>query len=172
MNTLQDMIINKINRRENEKRDLSPLYADRELMNRILSEITASFAGLVDYVASPESLGFILGSMAAERLGIGFVPIRNKDLYGLNPADAISAPYIDHRDEPRALQIRTGMIPKGSRVLLVDDWVETAATIHACTAIIEDSEARVSGIAAIGATCNEKTDNLLKTGQLVCAIVR
>ncbi|MBQ9156296.1 MAG: hypothetical protein IJ137_05905 [Eubacterium sp.] len=170
MNTLQDKIIRKISRKANEKRDLSPLYADRELMEQILEEITASYAGQVDYVASPESLGFILGSMAAARLKVGFIPIRNRNLYGLSPTDAISAPYIDHRDEPRALQIRTGMIPKNSRVLLVDDWVETAATIHACAAIVEDSEAKVAGIASIGATRNEKTSHLLQSGQLKCAV--
>jgi len=171
VNNLQDKIIEKINRNANEKRDLSSIYADRELLNRILEEITASYADQVDYVASPESLGFILGSMTAAKLGVGFIPIRNRDLYGLDPTDSISAPYIDHRDEPRALQIRTGMIPKNSRVLLVDDWVETAATIHACAAITEDSEAKVAGIASIGATRNEKTDHLLKSGQLKCALV-
>lgn len=170
MCNLQKRIIEKINRQKSEKRDLSLLYGDRELMEQIIDEITAPYAGRVDYVASPESLGFILGSMAAVKLGVGFIPVRNKDLYALSPEDALSAPYIDHRNRPRALQVRNGMIPSGSRILLVDDWVETAATIHACAAIVEDADAKVVGIAAIGAEYNDKTRGLLESKQLKCVI--
>lgn len=171
MSNLQKQIIEKIQRTNARKRDLGLLYGDRELMEQIIDEITAPYAGKVDYVASPESLGFILGSMAASRLGVGFIPIRNKDLYALNPEEALSAPYIDHRNCPRALQVRNGVIRSGSRILLVDDWVETAATIHACEAIVEDADAKVAGMASIGASYNEKTKGMLETKQLICVAV-
>lgn len=171
MCSLQKRIAEKINRKDGRKRDLSQIYGDRELMEQIIDEITAPYVGKVDYVASPESMGFILGSMVAAKLGVGFIPIRNKDLYALNPEDSLSAPYIDHRNRPRALQVRNDVVRAGSRILLVDDWVQTAATIHACESIVEDAEAKVAGIAAVGADYNDKTRGMQETGQLKCAVV-
>ena len=171
MGNLQNQIIENIERSKARKRDLSRLYSDKTLMEQIIDEITAPYEGKVDYVASPESLGFILGSMAAARLGVGFIPIRNKELYALDSELALSAPYIDHRNRPRTLQVRNGIIPAGSTILLVDDWVETAATIHACGAIVEEADAKVIGIAAIGAEYNDKTKEMLESGQLKCAAV-
>lgn len=171
MSTLQDQIKDKIRQQKGEKRDLNLLYGHQDLMEQILERIVSEYAGKVDYVASPESLGFILGSMAAAKLGVGFIPIRNKNLYGLEAKDGRTAPYIDHRDLPRALQVRNGMIPSGSRILLVDDWVETAATIFACASLVEDAGADVIGITSIGASRNAKTDDLLQSGRLSCIVI-
>ena len=58
------------------KRDLLPLYANSEAVDVLIKYLAEPFRGKVDYVCSPEPLGFIVGSMLARELGVGLVVIR------------------------------------------------------------------------------------------------
>lgn len=147
-------------------RDFRPVYADPEAMSGIVSVLAEPFRGKVDYVASPESLGFILGSALARELGTGFIAIRSGDHFRTITDELLSASYIDHRDMPRSLIVSRGLIPAGSRVLLADDYVETAATIQACIALLEESDAEVAGIAALGANYSGAAKGVVDSGLL------
>lgn len=148
------------------RRDLCAIYADRERFDALVEYLADLYRGKVDYVASPESLGYILGSAVAASLGIGFIPMRNGEHSYLYEDDAIKASYIDHRDTVRTLKIRKGSIPAGSKILLADDWVETAATIHACRIIVEEAEAKIVGIVSIGKTKGSAAQELEEMGLL------
>lgn len=152
------------------RRDICTIYSDYELMTAITDSIVEEFKGKVDYVAAPESLGFILGSRISAVMGVGFIPIRNGDISVLAPEDAIRASYIDHRDKVRSLQVRKSNLQKDSRILLVDDWVETAATLHACTNILEEASVSLAGVAAVGCDLNENTQKMLDDHTLFCLI--
>ena len=58
------------------KKDLLPLYADKEALGALVTYLAEPFRGKVDYVCSPEPLGFIIGSMLARELGVGLIVIR------------------------------------------------------------------------------------------------
>ncbi|MDO4976546.1 MAG: phosphoribosyltransferase family protein [Eubacteriales bacterium] len=150
------------------RRDICTIYRDNELMNIIIDELAAPYRGKVDYVAAPESLGFILGTYLSAALGVGFIPIRNGNIAVLQADDAIRASYIDHRDTARTLQVRKSNLPKDSKVLLVDDWVETGSTLHACRDILDEAGAKCVGIAAIGCNINERSKEMLEQGILFC----
>ena len=154
------------------KRDVCPVYHDRQLMEEAVQALAEPFRGKVDYVAAPEALGFILGSMLAAELEVGFIPLRNGTISVLNEQDAIRASYIDHRDRVRSLQARKSSFPEGSRILLADDWVETAATMQACKTIVEEADCIVAGITSLGCNVNPGTDSMIQKGQLYCLCSR
>lgn len=158
--------------KEGQKRDLCPLYKDAAQMNQLVSYLAEPFRGKIDYVAAPESIGFILGSMIARELGVGFIPIRNASLSYLEDNDKIYAKYIDHNDRVKTLHVRKSNFPGKSRILLVDDWIDTAATMQTCTTIVEEADGKVCGIAAIGVVVSDATREKIASGYIHSLIQR
>src|ERR1700693_184365 len=66
-----------------------PVFYDATLFARVVAEMAAPFAGLIDKVAGVESRGFVLGAAVAARLGVGFVAIRKSE--GLYPGETLTA---------------------------------------------------------------------------------
>lgn len=153
------------------KRNLLPLYADVTALQALITFLAEPFRGKVDYVCSPESLGFIIGSMLARELGVGFVAIRRNRQFPARPEEQLMASFIDHRDQVTFLSTGRSLLPKGSRVLLADDWIETAATSQACMNIIEDAGCRLAGIAAVGADYHSAARDLIDSGTVRCVVV-
>ena len=151
------------------KRDLLPVYADSEALDTLVKYLADPFRGKIDCVCAPEPLGFIIGSMLARELGVGLVVIRRNQQFLIDPAEQVSASYINHRDKVTTLITERELLPPGSRVLLADDWVSTAATISACTNMIEDAGCKVAGIAASGADYESAAKGLIDSGSIVCA---
>ncbi|MCI1304971.1 MAG: hypothetical protein LKG40_01940 [Lachnospiraceae bacterium] len=166
MENLRKLIGQCIPEGDSSFRDFRPIYADPEAMTLIVKALAEHWRGKVDFVASPESLGFILGSSLARELGVGLIAIRSGDHFRVVTDELLSASYIDHRDMPRSLIVDRGLIPEGSRVLLADDYVETAATIQACIALIEEADASVAGIAALGANTDGAAKSVIDSGLL------
>ncbi|MCK5333982.1 MAG: adenine phosphoribosyltransferase, partial [Candidatus Aenigmarchaeota archaeon] len=71
--------------------DVTTLFKDAKA-NRFVVEKTIEHCNgqKIDLVAGIESRGFILGGLIADKLGVGFVPIRKK---GKLPAEVISETY-------------------------------------------------------------------------------
>ena len=157
---------------DTRSRNLLPLYKDYRNMKEVVSCLAEPFRGKVDYVASPEPLGFILGSMLSMELGVGFIALRK---YQMNPQDSkdlLVAPYINHRDEVTTLAVEHDMIPEKSRILLADDWIQTAATIQAGMTLIEEAGAELAGIAAIGADHDSAAAGMIDDGRIHCVYLK
>lgn len=150
--------------------DICALQRDRDLTDRLISALAESFRGKADYVAAPESMGYIVGSLMARELGIGFLPIRNAERTRLTEDDRILASYIDHHNHVKSLAVRKSTFPEHKRILLADDWVDTAATMQACTTIIEEADCTLAGIAAFGAGSTDITRSMISSGRLTCII--
>lgn len=148
------------------KRDLLPLYADGEAMKKLVAYLAEPFRGKVDCVCSPESLGFILGSMLAYELGVGLVVIRRNRQFMVDPKEQVTASYINHRDQVTTLITERCLLPAGSRVLLADDWMSTAATVQACSNMIEDTGCKVAGIAAVGVNYRSAAKDMIDAGHV------
>ncbi|WP_457606756.1 adenine phosphoribosyltransferase [Nitratifractor sp.] len=94
----------------------------------------------IDYVAGIDARGFIFGSVLADRLGIGFVPVRKK---GKLPSTTVAEKYaleygfdeveihIDAFGDPNACR------ETPARVLLVDDLLATGGTASAAARLID-----------------------------------
>jgi adenine phosphoribosyltransferase len=96
----------------------------------------------VDLVAAVESRGFIFGGVLANRLKVGFVPIRK---FGKLPADTVEQKY-DLEYGTDTLEIHKDAIMPGQKVLIVDDLLATGGTIKAACKLVEKLGGEVAGI--------------------------
>lgn len=87
----------------------------------------------VDKVVAVESRGFILGGLLADRLGVGFVPVRKP---GKLPFRTLRASYaLEYGTD--SIEIHEDALARGERVLIVDDVVATGGTARAVGELTE-----------------------------------
>jgi adenine phosphoribosyltransferase len=101
-------------------------------------------------VVAPEVTGFLLGPLVAQALGVGFVEAYRE---GARRPIAESMSWVvvpaDHRGEPQRLGVRTRLLGRGDRVLVVDDWAATGAQARALQALVGRLGAHPIGTAVI-----------------------
>ncbi|WP_336644934.1 adenine phosphoribosyltransferase [Microbacterium sp. USHLN186] len=125
-------------------RDITPLLADAEALRATTEALVEPFAGRFDVVAGVEARGFILAGAAAIAAGVGFVPIRKA---GKLPRPAAAVDY--------ALEYGTATIemhddlPRGTRVLLIDDVLATGGTLAAGREIVRRLGCTLAGISVL-----------------------
>ena len=87
----------------------------------------------LDYVAGIDARGFIFGSILADRLNIGFVPIRKK---GKLPFTTVAEKYsLEYGFDE--VEVHIDAFPKeNARVLLIDDLIATGGTAKAAASLI------------------------------------
>jgi adenine phosphoribosyltransferase len=89
-----------------------------------------------------ESRGFIFGSLLADKLNAGFVPVRKP---GKLPADKISESYqLEYGTD--SLEIHIDAIQKGEKVLIHDDLLATGGTVEAVCKMVEKLGGEIVGI--------------------------
>ena len=66
----------------------------------------------------------------------------------------------DYTGQKKTLEIDAARVSPGTRVLVVDDWMETAAQMDAVTTLVEAAGGRVVGIAVLDAGENDRTRTL------------
>jgi len=87
----------------------------------------------LDYISGIDARGFIFGSILADRLGIGFVPIRKK---GKLPYTTVSEKYsLEYGFDE--VEVHIDAFPKeNAKVLLIDDLIATGGTAKAAASLI------------------------------------
>jgi adenine phosphoribosyltransferase len=121
-------------------------------------------------VVGTEARGFILGAPVALALGAGFVPVRKP---GKLPAPTYQATYeLEYGED--TLCIHQDAIPKGARVLIVDDLLATGGTIGATVELVEKLGAELVGISVLidlkgleGCPARRKLDGVKRHATLV-----
>lgn len=109
-------------------RDITPCLVNAASFKLIIDSMAKAFEDkAIDYVAGIEARGFILGSAIAYKLNAGFVPLRKK---GKLPRETISVDYGLEYGE-NILEIHKDDLPKGARILLVDDILATGGSAMA-----------------------------------------
>lgn len=122
--------------------DITTLLRDAHGFRQAQDGLTALAAGLeIDRVVGIESRGFFFGPHLAYRLGVGFVPVRKP---GKLPGERLSASY-DLEYGTDAVEMHTGHVEPGDRVLIVDDVVATGGTALASAQLVERSGGSVVG---------------------------
>jgi len=123
-------------------KDITTLLKDRTTFRRAVDLLVALCGDLpADKVVGIESRGFILGSLVADRLGVGFVPVRKP---GKLPARTRRATYaLEYGTD--SVEIHEDALAPGERVLVVDDVIATGGTARAAGELVEGLEARVAG---------------------------
>lgn len=115
-------------------RDITPLLLDAQATSAALDALCEQAQGCgITKVAAVESRGFFFGSLIANRLGVGYVPVRKK---GKLPYDTLSVSY-DLEYGTDTLEIHTDAIRPGDRVLVHDDVLATGGTAAAVVELVE-----------------------------------
>ena len=124
--------------------DITTLLRDREGFQQAVGCLVEPHKHhAVDVVVGIESRGFILGAAVADRLGVGFIPVRKP---GKLPAETVRATY-DLEYGTDALEIHHGAVEQGQRVLIVDDLLATGGTARATVELITQAGGTVSALA-------------------------
>jgi adenine phosphoribosyltransferase len=95
----------------------------------------------VDRVVGIESRGFIFGCAVAEKLGVGFVPVRKP---GKLPAETVRAEY-DLEYGTDVLEMHRDALHPGEKVLVIDDLLATGGTAQATADLVSQVGATVCG---------------------------
>lgn len=124
--------------------DVTTLLKDQEGFRQALDALAEPFIGTaVDVVAGIESRGFIFGAALADRLGVGFVPVRKP---GKLPSTTVSESYALEYGIDR-LEVHTDALEGRPRVLVVDDLLATGGTARATVDLMRRIGGQVVGVA-------------------------
>jgi len=129
-------------------RDITPLLQNPRVFRVLIDAFVHRYmdpALRPDVVAGLDARGFILGSVVAYELGVGFVPIRKK---GKLPFTTVEETY-ELEYGSATVELHTDAVHAGQRVLLIDDLIATGGTMMAGKKLLEKLGATVMEGAAI-----------------------
>jgi len=129
-------------------RDITPLLQDPRVFRVLIDAFVHRYMHPTlrpDVVAGLDARGFILGSVVAYELGLGFVPIRKK---GKLPFTTVEETY-ELEYGTATVELHTDAVKPGQRVLLIDDLIATGGTMMAGMKLLEKLGAEVIEGAAI-----------------------
>lgn len=117
-------------------KDITPLLANHKALVSCADQLTDLCPrGIkIDKVIGIEARGFIIGSMIAERLEAGFIPVRKK---GKLPYDVKSKNYdLEYGED--TLEIHIDAIKVGENVLIHDDVLATGGTAKTVCDLVKE----------------------------------
>jgi adenine phosphoribosyltransferase len=129
-------------------RDITPLLQNPKVFRILIDAFVHRYMEAPlrpDVVAGVDARGFILGSVVAYVLNIGFVPIRKK---GKLPFTTVEETY-ELEYGSATVELHTDAVKPGDRVLLIDDLIATGGTMMAGKNLLERLGAEVMEGAAI-----------------------
>ena len=124
-------------------KDLMPLIADPEYFAETIRQL-AEWARprSPDLVLGAEARGFIFGAALAYELGAGFIAARKP---GKLPRETVEATYqLEYGTD--SLQVHSDAVPRGSRVIILDDVLATGGTARAKVELVEGLGGVVAGL--------------------------
>lgn len=124
-------------------KDITTLLNNPKGLKTLMNHLTKRYESYnLDYVAGIDARGFIFGSILADRLGIGFVPVRKK---GKLPFTTVAEKYsLEYGFDE--VEVHIDAFPKeNANVLLIDDLIATGGTAKAAASLIKK----------VGANCVE-----------------
>ena len=127
-------------------RDITPLLSTPRVFRVLIDEFVHRYFDVQpDAIAGLDARGFIIGSVLAYELNIGFVPIRKK---GKLPFTTVQESY-ELEYGSATVEMHTDAVEPGDRVVLIDDLIATGGTMMAGRRLLERLGAQVIEGAAI-----------------------
>ncbi len=125
-------------------RDIMPILSHPRVFTAAVDSLCSNYYKIfeIDYVAAIEARGFLFGTSVADRLGVGFIPIRKK---GKLPGRVQGITY-DLEYGTDTLEVQSDIIEHGSSVLMVDDLLATGGTLCSACKLIERVGGKIAGI--------------------------
>ena len=127
-------------------RDITPVLQNPRSFRVLIDLFVYRYIGQrLDLVAGVDARGFILGSVLAYELNLGFVPVRKK---GKLPSRTVAEEYTLEYGNA-TVEMHTDAVRPGQRVLLIDDLIATGGTMLAAAKLLQRLGANVVEAAAI-----------------------
>ncbi len=127
-------------------RDITPILQDPRSFRVLVDLFVYRYMRhRLDLVAGIDARGFILGSVLAYELNLGFVPVRKK---GKLPFQTLAEEYTLEYGNA-TVEMHTDAVKPGQRVLLIDDLIATGGTMVAAAKLLQRLGANVVEAAAI-----------------------
>lgn len=127
-------------------RDITPVLQDPRSFRVLVDLFVYRYMRhRLDLVAGVDARGFILGSVLAYELNLGFVPVRKK---GKLPFRTVAEEYTLEYGNA-SVEMHTDSVRPGQRVLLIDDLIATGGTMVAASKLLQRLGANVIEAAAI-----------------------
>jgi adenine phosphoribosyltransferase len=127
-------------------RDITPLLQNPKTFRVLIDMFVHRYMDAnLDLIAGMDARGFIIGSVVAYELNLGFVPIRKK---GKLPFTTVSEEYTLEYGSA-TVEMHTDACKYGDRVVLIDDLIATGGTMLAGKKLLERNGAVIVEGAAI-----------------------
>ncbi len=116
-------------------KDITTLLSNSTALNTLMTHLENRYKTYgLDYVAGIDARGFIFGSILADRLGVGFVPVRKK---GKLPYTTVAEKYsLEYGFDEVEIHIDAFGNNQDAKVLLIDDLIATGGTATAAANLI------------------------------------
>jgi len=125
-------------------KDITTLLKDASAFKKVIDVLYDRYKlKKIDKIVAIESRGFIFGGALANKLGVGFVPVRKK---GKLPSKTYSVNY-DLEYGTDTLEMHCDAIKPGENILLLDDLLATGGTASAVSKLIEKMGGKIEEIA-------------------------
>ena len=123
--------------------DITPILHKPKVFAAAVDALCSGFIeDNIDCVAAVEARGFIFGISVAQKLGVGFIPIRKK---GKLPGQTESVSYnLEYGTD--TLEVQRDAIEGDRKVLIIDDLLATGGTVASACELIEKIGGKVAGI--------------------------
>ncbi|MGI9414462.1 MAG: phosphoribosyltransferase family protein [Hyphomicrobiales bacterium] len=149
--------------------DPTSIYINARAFHALLDDLCAPFsAEEVDVVAGLDAMGFVLAAGIAARLGRGMLPIRKA---GKLCVDTDAVTFTNYSGRTQDMEMRKPAFAPGTRVLLVDQWIETGGTMEGAIGLVERQGGVVAGLAAIAIEDNARTHAYRERYACVAAVM-
>jgi len=124
--------------------DITPILADAKLFQQAIAVLAERhMRQKPKAVAAIDARGFIFGAAVAQKLGVGFIPIRKK---GKLPFSTLDESY-DLEYGSATISVHVDALKKGDTILIVDDLLATGGTAAASVRLIERLGGKIAEIA-------------------------
>src|SRR5205807_3558594 len=124
-------------------KDITPVLADAKAFQAVMDEMEERLRGRgFDRIVAIESRGFVFGAALADRLEIGFSPVRKLG----------KLPYKTHRIEyaleygKGVLEAHVDAVRPGEKVAIVDDLLATGGTAWGAAQLVQKQEGQVGAL--------------------------
>ena len=149
--------------------DPTSIYINGDAFHDLLDDLVVDLEPVTcDVVGGLDAMGFVLGSALATRLGVGFLPIRKA---GKLCVDTDSATFSNYSGRTQDMEMRKPAFATGTKVLLVDQWIETGGTMDGAIRLVQQQGGKIAGLVAIAMEDNEKTASYRKKFPCITAVL-
>ena len=131
--------------------DINPILIDKEIYNEVIQKFIVEIKDKnIDYIISPEARGFLFGCPVANKLNIGFIPVRKK---GKMPPTTVEKSFEYEKEYGKDILELPKLINnesyKDKNFYIIDDIYATGNTARAIKETVESLGGKVVGTGVV-----------------------